>query len=927
MLNHGTLQNPDLHYVPLPEDARRAALDAVSKQGFTPLEHFKFSSFGENQSIKTNVLAFAHPIHRTPEYTGITVLNAANGHEDNALVQLLARSAAPFHIIHRDEEFSLWRCPVLDKVPTPRPIEAHISYDQLENVLIEYEVDLQPQRIIDVKQGRDTFTIFRDIQPLQLSLWAAEVTGSLLVKHFAATVARLRELLNRPTYLNEEERDQLVTTLSIQLLGAIILADTGVLGDEIRLNRPSLNTLMQAASKKFKRYFRYEMFLENIFEADQAYQLLQQICYAGFVPDMLRELYRTAYTKKERKESGSYDTPLYLTRRIWKNIPVEYLSPESRVVADMTCGWGSFLVAGYERLSSLKDMESIILREQLYGNDSADFTAQLAGLGLLLSTSEDSWNIHSSDALQWSWLREHQPSLIVGNPPFEGDRKKSSSYVSSLEEKGRYEKANAYLEHAIQRLAPGGYLAMLMPSSFTVSEASPDYRKQLLEYCDVLELWDIPSGVFDAEVQTVVVFARKKSDPTERSHHPVRVRTIQRYTLENTEDLQTFTTSGLVTDQSAWNEQARKSKGSTNTHIMDYKIILPDYSWQAILASCNGKTLCDVAEVFRGATVGQKPEKKRWRNYPYPKTVQWLSGIRNVMPANRPWWINYNQSSTIMYPSELKEPLKSKNPERDKERFLAGVKVLVPYDVNPSWGKRARVAIERKGYYVSDHFYVIVPTSLAQEKHITHEVVAAVLNWDVSNAWIVEHLKNPAIPKRIMDTVPFPEDLSEEDCRSLTQAVLQLESAADSNLAETMEAMQTIDTVLKKAYHLDDATFARLRQVKEWNSKPQITLDPPPVNDEANCFISGVVDSINAAQGTITLWLKGFNELQIVQIAPSMPGWMLRPGIAFRTEIPRQYTKQGIIDTDTTAWGTFRPQPYTYMSEEELLGQFTSLLR
>src|SRR5258708_10757951 len=800
MLNLGTLQYPDLPYVPLPENARSAALDSISKQGFTPLEHFNFVSLGENQSIKTNVLAFAHPIHRTPEYTGITVYNAVNGYADNTLVQLLARSAAPFHIIHRDEEFSLWRCPLVDNVPTPRQIEAHISYDQLSNILIEYEDDLQPQRIIDVKQGRDTFTIFRDIQPLQLSLWAAEVTSDLLVSHFATTVAQLRKSLNRRIYLNEEERDKLVTTLSIQLLGAIILADTGVLGDEIRLNRPSLDTLMMTACQKFKRYFRFDMFLENLAEADQAYQLLQQICYASFVPDMLRELYRTAYSKAERKESGSYDTPLYLTRRIWKNIPVEYLSPERRSVADMTCGWGSFLVAGYERLSSLKDMENIILRNQLYGNDSADFTAQLAGLGLLLSTSEDSWNIHSSDALQWPWLREHQPSLIVGNPPFEGDRKKSSSNTSSQEEKVRYEKANTYLEYAIQRLAPGGYLAMLMPSSFTVAEASPDYRKQLLEYCDVFELWDIPTGVFDAEVQTVVVFAQKKSDPSEHTHYPVRIRTIQRHTLKNTDDMQTYTASGLVIDQSAWNEQARKSKGSVNTHLMDYEIILPDYAWQTIRTSCNEKILRDIAEVFRGATVGKKLEKKRWRNYPYPKRVPWLSGIRNVMPANRPWLIDYDQSSSIIYPNELKEPLKNKNPEKDKERFLAGMKVLIPYDVNPSWGKRTRVAIERKGYYVSDHFYVIVPTSLAQERHITHEVVAAVLNWDVSNAWIVEHLKNPGIPKRVIDRIPFPEDLSEEDCKNLTQAVLQLEFAAYANLAEPPEATQTIDAVLKKAY-------------------------------------------------------------------------------------------------------------------------------
>ena len=140
----------------------------------------------------------------------------------------------------------------------------------------------------------------------------------------------------------------------------------------------------------------------------------------------------------------------------------------------MTSGWGSFLVAGHERLSNLKDMNSIVLRDQLHGNDSASFTAQLAGLGLLLSTSEDSWDISSGDALQWEWLNTHQPFIIVGNPPFSGSREKASQTRPSSAEKVREEKANRFLEHAINRLAPHGYLAMLMPSSFIAAEASPN---------------------------------------------------------------------------------------------------------------------------------------------------------------------------------------------------------------------------------------------------------------------------------------------------------------------------------------------------------------------------------------------------------------------------------------------------------------------
>ena len=202
------------------------------------------------------------------------------------------------------------------------------------------------------------------------------------------------------------------------------------------------------------------------------------------MPDMLSELYKAAYSKEKRKVSGSYDTPLHLTRRIWQNIPVEYLPPHKRVVADMTCGWGSFLVAAHERLSSMNDVRNVSLRDQLYGNDDASFTSQLAGLGLLLSVLEDSWHIDQSDALKWTWLDTHWPNIIVGNPPFEADRRKNlpSDGDASAGSNTRREKANRFLEYAIDRLAPGGYLAMIMPRSFTGAEASPFPRDAQRDY-------------------------------------------------------------------------------------------------------------------------------------------------------------------------------------------------------------------------------------------------------------------------------------------------------------------------------------------------------------------------------------------------------------------------------------------------------------
>lgn len=926
MLNPGTFQWADfpIPYAPLPDQARDAALDSLKKRNFSALEDYKIFSQGENQPVTTNILAFTHPIHRTPEYAGLTVFNSTNGHNRESLIELLAPSTAPFHIIHQNDQFSFWSCRIFDGSLRPHLELDNISYDQLDNALEEYEADLQPKKITDVKKGYDTFTYFQDLKPLQLSLWAADITGKQLVKHFGATVRLLRLVLRRRNDMLESEKDILVTTLSIQLLGAIILSDTGVLGDDLRRERPPLDTLIKKAGEKFERYFKYDLFQRFFFEVEPAYEVLQKICYASFVPDMLKELYKTAYSREERKKSGSYDTSIHLTRRIWNNIPVEYLPPKNRVIADMTCGWGSFLVAGWERLAGLEDMEGFTLRNHIYGNDSAYFSAQLAGLGLLLSTSEDSWHIDDSDALSWEWLKTNEPTIIVGNPPFGGNRKKSSGDPSASAQRTREEVANGFLELAIERLAPGGYLAMLMPSSFVAAEASSKYRKKLLEYCDVTELWDIPAGVFDdATVRATVVFAQKKSDISHRVHHPVRVRTLQRHTLRDASHLG-YTASGLVSDQFSWDEQKRKSKGSENTHIMDFKIILSEHTWDSIRAVC--RDLGDYTTIIRGAIVGQKPENKRWSEYPDPREVPWLSGAKDVMPPSRPFFIDYVQSEKIIYPNALEEPRKDKNPARDKEPILAGVKVLVPYLTEPSWGKRIRTAIERRGHYISDHFYAIVPTSSAQDEHVSYEVITAILNWDVSNAWVVEHLKSPGIPKRIIESVPFPNDLNKEDCEVLKQSINQLEEAAYANQPLPKEVSERIDAVLKRAYHLDDATFTRLRKVSVWRDNPQITIDPLPDSEAANWSLSGVVERIDAQKGTITLNISDFDAPQEVRIVPAMPGWMLRPNSAFITKIPRKYIKNGIIDYAATDWGAFYPQHYTYMTEEELLAELATFL-
>lgn len=885
---------------PLPAAATRVLHECLEKRGFEPqamMQDFPISN-RLGQWVTTNTLVFAHSVHRTLDYTGLSLFNPSigSGHDNAALVTMLAQSAAPFHLIHQQERFSFWFSTVRERMSQDVEaihIKSGIRYDELDAVLSHYVPDLSPERIIEVKQGRAVFSnqLFHATGPFELSLWAAEVNRGRLVGQFLRAVSLLS------AFSKPQMGRQVSTTLAIQLLGATILAQRGTLSSSNKIEGLGFEAVIHQAHAKFPHYFDLMLFEKWHEAARQAYHLLAQISYAAFVPDMLTELVAQALTSEERKKRGSFDTPLNLTRRIWQNIPLEFLPPEKRIIADMTCGWGSFLIAGYERMSRLTDMPNHPMRHHLHGNDIMPFTANLARLALLISTSQDNWHIDNEPAQEWRWLDHHQPSIIIGNPPFGGDRK------SVKGKKGRYQEADQYLKRAIERLASHGYLAMVMPQSFLSAEASPKLRQQLLETCDVTELWEIPLGTFSkASANTVVIFAQKKAQASQENF-PVRIRTVQAQNLTSFEEEGIFTASSLAKSAS-WGVEARKSKGSQNTHLIDYNLILPDHSWQAIQERC--VPLRDKATVFLGAIKGQNPSRKPHLDNSAGKIVPWLTGARNVIRGS--FDISYQAGAWLTYPNDLERSRLS------KEQLLAGTKVLISSLANPSWGKRIKAVIERKKYYVSDSFYIIVPHEKSQ---LTHEAIAAVVDWKVSNAWIVEHLKHPKLLTRVVRRIPFP-PLDEHDCQRLTEAVRRLEqtsaSKSPNSACQRTKALNTIDQILKSAYQLDDATFERLSLIADWDKKPHLTLDRQP-SPEAKWLTSGVVESVDTEAGTITLWLNSFHEAQTVPITPMMPGWLLRPDVMFRTHIPRMCVRQGSLAN--VSWGGIYPDVYTYLSQEE----------
>ncbi len=860
--------------------------------------------------LKVHQAAFTDPQQWDLSTSGVNFYYNSDRLQHQHILNTLLLSGAPFNLIGEVDSVSLYILSQRDNIQI-RSIEKDVAYDRIPDLFARYNADITPRRIQRAKQGIDSFILFPDFSPLQLRLFAVDVTGKILVEQFRAAVQRLRSAMRRRKARLDEKN------IAVQLLAAVILAHKGVLGSECLEPDAPLELVIDQAYRKFDRYFSPVDIRQYNRAAEEAFSVLQQVRYSSFTPEILEDLYVAAYPESElRKWEGRYNTPLYLTHRILENIPIETIPPAQRIVADMTCGVGNFLQSAYERLSGLTDMQDSDhpLREHILGNDRDKFTAQLAGLSLLLTSRTDQWRIDSEDALQWSWLSQNAPTVIVGNPPFLGSRKLGKEATELDPETGkpkRYQKADAFLERAIRRLAPGGYLAMVMPQSFGVAQASPATRRLLLEQCDVLEVWELPNEVFaDATVRPMVVFAQRKPDEKSGriSSTPVRVRTVQRKTLQDFIQGRASTASSIVPSQEMWGPNSKR--GPKNTHLMRCRIILPYEQWTEIRQStCS---LEEIAEITLGAIIGSK-NRWRWSDYPHPKRVNWLPEARKSLP--RSYYIRYG-NDTKLYPNEFEEPRKNRRyPHLDKEYLLANDKVLLVSNPDPTWGQRVTVAIEKRGYYPSGSFWVLALKPELPE-HITLEVLASVVSWYVSNAWIVESLKTTKVSRYAIDSIPFPCGLKAVDCRELEVAVHQLETAAQYG-QDAPDAQRTIDRVLKAAYRLDEATFERLRMVARWNDIDPAHLVKPRPSLAEMVSVTGGVEEVDARNGMIVLWLSGFDGLQKMPITDEMPGWMLRPGAVFRARISEEnYRRQSL---DDVVWAHIIPQEYTYLTEDQLL--------
>jgi hypothetical protein len=812
------------------------------------------------------------------EHASIVVHPIQNHSYGMNAVGTLEVLSAPFFLLYsnNEETFRLWAAAAEPggKRKVWDALDIEISPSALHETLPRYADDMAPKKVADVKAGHSRFSspAFANLTALQLQFFADLATRETLVEHFAHALNKLRQGF-------DAER---AAQLAVQLLAWRVLVDRkgftswtspGVIPDN-------------AKRHNIEGYFDWTKSERDSQSFASAAELIARLNYSGFNVDFLRYIYHEAFDRAVAKQLGRFDTPLWLTRALVDRIPFELLPPKDRNLVDLTCGWGSFLVAAQNRFRAMPDMHSgQELTSQIRGNELEPLTAGLARFAMLLTSGHNTWEINTGNALDWTPPTTWEVFSIVGNPP----------YGTSDTDPSRTEHAYKFLDYAFQKLPIGGFLSLVLPATFMSAQKGNEYRQRLLEEFELFELWQLPTGIFaKASGRTVAFIAQRKNAP---NNHPARIG-FSIPTPKSINLLQSnIFTSATIELPDRWKSINTKARGRlTSTSVISPSLILPFLSWQRL----GKRTLNDISDICYGLIRGN-PDNNKNRFAGIPPEIRPF--LQKNCAAIKPFCVSLRGQEIINYPHDLEEPgFTGKADLPSKKEQLQRPKVVTPTTLTEDWGQMIAGGIDRSGTFFSNNFYCISvgPESIA--KGITVEYIAAIINWWVASAWVGEHRQMLYLRSETLRAMPVPASPSIQLINQITECVRQIESGVVST--------ESLDELMLAAYEIDPngEDFHRLRAVFYWKRDVQPNEDVPSLRPLS---VAGKVISIDLSGKSMDLWTD-INDFITLPLDTNLPGWMLRPGAIFggRAEVD----SGGKIHRLTTV----TPDPYSYLTADEV---------
>ena len=371
--------------------------------------------------------------------------------------------------------------------------------------------------------------------------------------------------------------------------------------------------------------------------------------------DLFEQLLNQGFKQNE----GQFFTPVPITRFIWKSLPLDSIVQDEagavhypRVI-DYACGAGHFLTEGFEEISDaacqydptieddLGDADWV--RDNLVGIEKDYRLARVSKVSSYMHGAGQS-NVVFGDGLENypdkgidSRTDRGRFDILVANPPysvaaFKPHLKLHNNELKVLEtiSDSGSEIETLFVERAAQLVRPGGYAAIVLPTSILDKSTSSSFmaaRDVLLSSFEIVSIARFGSGTFAATGTNVaIMFLRRFDEIPPRNANALDFvdAVFERRKLTGWRDESAFnaylgtinidgdTYRAFLAGEANWNEWANTRHFSVYCHLFEsskeLKTLRKSKTWKA--ADKNSRLKAENELFYRHA---HKEERKRLR--------------------------------------------------------------------------------------------------------------------------------------------------------------------------------------------------------------------------------------------------------------------------------------------------------------------------
>lgn len=726
-----------------PLEIVRQGLLSVGYQENLLIRNYAFSDYLSNRNPQRYIhLAAFGQKPLSPRSACFGAIVTANDSVE-AIKPYRALGAPQILAVYPQGEVGFWKIHASNE-PT---LTHHFKISDLPNVLAKHQDEVNPEQVLRAKSigfrqpliQASLFDFDPDLVPV-----LEEKLGRKLDSLICRVLAESREL-----YL-ERYNDELpfveMARLVFRLVAAKLLIDREHQAAVDWKNYDARAVIKAVESFYFESAMAESVLTDERIQETAWEKILSAFSFQHISVEVLAYIYEnTLVSDEDRKKAGIHATPPAIAEYIVKQLPFEKLDLNKCRVFEPFSGHSPFLVAALGRLRPLllplgmdETQRHEYFKRALSGMEAESFAREVGQRSLMLADypNKDHWDIVQGDVYSSPKFRHYleQAQVVLSNPPFErfkDDYRQSHSIPS-------FKKGAEALLRVLE--FPAQMLGFILPRTFINGQDYQECRRKLDETYNDIEVVSLPDNTFaHSDVEPVLIIAHGK-----RSGHPIR-----RSAFVEKKDFKKFKRTYELT----W-KIVNPSRGVScePDPVLWYTPLY--HVWDAL---SHLPRLESIADPHRGIEYKDSVRKHESLLFSNEWKPGFEKGLRNVPDSGlEPYVIKkhiyLNMDENLMLYEAYKLPWEQR-------------KVIV----NAARIKRYRwvmaAAVDEDGLFCYQNFDGIWPKT-----DIPLEVIAALLNGPVANAYLSDSRKWAGLQVRIINKIPVPV-FSQAQIQSITSLV------------------------------------------------------------------------------------------------------------------------------------------------------------